>query len=194
MFTSGFHCTALCRKCPPLELMDWSLRRPRTGGRQHQPSSSPQLYRINWSVFFVTLFCMWRLTTLATLVWFRRWHSHGKTADLKVVQKTFFDALSREGETQKVIAKEAGCSLSFVSKHIKGKLNGKEKNCRKRCTSNRDNHKFERIVKRSPFKNMEGFMRRGLSQTYPGHSNCCSPCASEPLLTQRQRLRRLVLG
>ncbi len=33
----------------------------------------------------------------------------GKTADLTVVQKTTIDTLHKEGKTQKVIAKEAGC-------------------------------------------------------------------------------------
>ncbi len=42
----------------------------------------------------------------------------GKTADLTVVQKTTVDTLHKEGKTQKVIAKEAGCSQSSVSKHI----------------------------------------------------------------------------
>ncbi len=42
----------------------------------------------------------------------------GKTADLTVVQKTTIDTLHKEGKTQKVIAKEAGCSQSSMSKHI----------------------------------------------------------------------------
>ncbi len=49
----------------------------------------------------------------------------GKTADLTVVQKTTTDTLHKEGKTQKVIAKEAGCSQSSVSKHINRE--GKEK-------------------------------------------------------------------
>ncbi len=48
----------------------------------------------------------------------------GKTADLTVVQKTTTDTL----QTQKVIAKEAGCSQSSVSKHINREAKG-----RKRC-------------------------------------------------------------
>ncbi len=39
----------------------------------------------------------------------------GKTADLTVVQKTTIDTLHKEGKTQKVIAKEAGCSLWDMS-------------------------------------------------------------------------------
>ncbi len=51
----------------------------------------------------------------------------GKTADLTVVQKTSIDTLHKEGKTQKVIAKEAGCSQSSVSKHIiEGRREGKD--------------------------------------------------------------------
>src|SRR4029434_4057574 len=78
----------------------------------------------------------------------------GKTADLTVVQKTIIDTMHKEGKTQNVIAKEAGCSQSAVSKHINGKMNGRKKCGRKRCTSDRDNRSLERIVKRSPFKNL----------------------------------------
>ncbi len=52
----------------------------------------------------------------------------GKTADLTVVQKMTIDTLHKEGKTQKVIAKEAGCSHSSVSKHINREAKG-----RKRC-------------------------------------------------------------
>ncbi len=51
----------------------------------------------------------------------------GKTADLTVVQKTTIDTLHKESKTQKVIAKEAGCSQSSVSKHINIEDEGKEK-------------------------------------------------------------------
>ncbi len=52
----------------------------------------------------------------------------GKTADLTVVQKTTIDTLHKEGKTQKVIAKEAVCSQSYVSKHInrEGRREGKD--------------------------------------------------------------------
>ncbi len=42
----------------------------------------------------------------------------GKTADLRVVQKTIIDTLHKEGKPQTFIAKEAGCSQSAVSKHV----------------------------------------------------------------------------
>ncbi len=45
----------------------------------------------------------------------------GKTADLTVVQKTIIDTLPKEGKPQTFIAKEAGCSQSAVSKHVKWK-------------------------------------------------------------------------
>ncbi len=51
----------------------------------------------------------------------------GKTADLTVVQKTTIDTLHKD-KTQKLIAKEAGCSQSSVSKHINREAKG-----RKRC-------------------------------------------------------------
>ncbi len=52
----------------------------------------------------------------------------GKTAELTVVQKTTIDTFPEEGKTQKVIAKEADCSQSSVSKHINREAKG-----RKRC-------------------------------------------------------------
>ncbi len=77
-----------------------------------------------------------------------------KTADLTVVQKTTIDTLHKEGKTQKVIAKEAGCSQSSVSKHINREAKGRKRCGRKKCTSNRDNRTLERIVKQNPFKNV----------------------------------------
>ncbi len=78
----------------------------------------------------------------------------GKTADLTVVQKMTIDTLHKEGKTQKVIAKEAGCSQSSVSKHINREAKGRKRCRRKKCTSNRDNRTLERIVKQNPFKNV----------------------------------------
>ncbi len=78
----------------------------------------------------------------------------GKTADLTVVQKTTIDTLHKEAKTQKVIAKEAGCSQSSVSKHINREVKGRKRCGRKKCTSNRDNRTLERIVKQNPFKNV----------------------------------------
>ncbi len=78
----------------------------------------------------------------------------GKTADLTVVQKTTIDTLHMEGKAQKVIAKEAGCSQSSVSKHINREAKGRKRCGRKKCTSNRDNRNLDRIVKQNPFKNV----------------------------------------
>ncbi|KAI2643050.1 Transposable element Tcb2 transposase [Labeo rohita] len=78
----------------------------------------------------------------------------GKTADLTVVQKTTIDTLHKEGKTQKVIAKEVGCSQSSVSKRINREAKRRKRCGRKRCTNNRDNRTLERIVKQNPFKNV----------------------------------------
>ncbi len=51
----------------------------------------------------------------------------GKTADLTVVQKTIIDTLHKEGKPQTLIAKEAHCSQSAVSKHVEQKVEWMEK-------------------------------------------------------------------
>lgn len=51
----------------------------------------------------------------------------GKTADLTVVKNTFNDTLIKEGKSQILIAKEAGCLQCAVSNHINGKLSGRKK-------------------------------------------------------------------
>ncbi len=78
----------------------------------------------------------------------------GKTADLTVVQKTIIDTLHKEGKPQTLIAKEAGCSQSAVSKHVNRKLSGRKKCGRKSCTTNRENRRLMRIVKQNRFKNL----------------------------------------
>ncbi len=50
----------------------------------------------------------------------------GKTADLTVAQKTIIDTLHKEGKPQTLIAKEAVCSQSAVSKHVNRKLSGRK--------------------------------------------------------------------
>ncbi len=95
----------------------------------------------------------------------------GKTADLTVVQKTTIDTLHKEGKTQKVIAKEAGCSQSSVSKHINREAK-ERKNCgRKKCTSNRDNRTLDWIVKQ-PIQKCGGDSQRvdcSWSQCFKNH-------------------------
>ncbi len=126
----------------------------------------------------------------------------GKTADLTVVQKTTIDTLHKEGKTQKVIAKEAGCSQSSVSKHINREAKGRKRCGRKKCTSNRDNCTLERIVKQNPFKNVgeihKEWTAAGVSAsrtTTHRHMqdmgfSCRIPCV-KPLLNNRQRQKRL---
>ncbi len=124
----------------------------------------------------------------------------GKTADLTVVQKTTIDTLHKEGKTQKVIAKEAGCSQSSVSKHINKEAKGRKICGRKKCTSNRDNRTLERIVKQNPLKNVgeihKEWTAAGVSASRTtthrrmqdmGFS-CRIPCV-KPLLNNRQRRR-----
>ncbi len=73
----------------------------------------------------------------------------GKTGDLTVVQKTIIDTLHKEGKSQTLIVKEAGCSQSAVSKHVNRKLSE-----RKKFTTNRENSSLMRIVKQNRFKNL----------------------------------------
>ena len=122
----------------------------------------------------------------------------GKTADLTVVQKTVINSLHKEGKPQKVIAKDAGCSQTALSKQIHRKLSGRKKCGRKRCTSNRDYRSLERIVKRRPFKNLgeihkewtEAGFSASRSTTHRSIQdmgyNCHIPLV-KPLLNQRQR-------
>ncbi|KAI4892962.1 hypothetical protein NFI96_004432 [Prochilodus magdalenae] len=126
----------------------------------------------------------------------------GKTADLTVVQKTTTDTLDKEGKTQKIIGKEAGCSQSSVSKHINREARGRKRCGSKKCTSNRDNRTLERSVEPNPFKNVgeihkewtaagvsasRSTMHRRMQDT--GFS-CPIPCV-KPLLNKRQRQKRL---
>lgn len=92
----------------------------------------------------------------------------GKTSDLTVVQKTTIDTLYKEGKTHKVIAKEAGCSQSSVSKHINRQAKGRKKCGRKKCTSSRDNRTLQRIVRTNPFKNV-GEIHKEWSQRFKNH-------------------------
>ena len=125
----------------------------------------------------------------------------GKTSDLTVVQKTIIDTLHKEGKTQKVVAERAGCSQS-IEAYIHGNFTGREKCGKKRCTSNRDDPKFEKIVKQSRFKNLgelhkvwteagvsasRATMHRRLREK--GYS--CRIPSIEPLLNKRQRQKRL---
>ncbi len=123
----------------------------------------------------------------------------GKTADLTVVQKTTIDTLLKEGKTQKVIAKEAGCSQSSVSKHSNREAKGRKRCDRKKCTSNRDNRTLERIVKQNPFKNVgeihKEWTAAGVSAsrttTHRRMQDMGFRVHVKPLLNNRQRQKRL---
>ncbi len=77
----------------------------------------------------------------------------GKTADLTVVKKTIIDTLHKEGLPQTFIAKEAVHRVLYPSMFNR-KLSGRKKCGRKRCTTNRENRRLMRIVKRNRFKNL----------------------------------------
>ncbi len=109
---------------------------------------------------------------------------------------------TRRARHKKVIAKEAGCSQSSVSKHINREAKGRKICGRKKCTSNRDNRTLERIVKQNPFKNVgeihKEWTAAGVSASRTtthrrmqdmGFS-CRIPCV-KPLLNNRQRQKRL---
>ncbi len=86
----------------------------------------------------------------------------GKTADLTVVQKTIIDTLHKEGKQQPVIAKEAGCSQSAVSKHVNRKLSGRKKCGRIRCTTNRENRSLWALSSKIDSRVWVNFTRNGL--------------------------------
>ncbi len=86
----------------------------------------------------------------------------GKTADLTVVQKTTIGTLHKEGKTQKVIAKVAGCSQSSVSKHINREAKGRKRCGRKKCTSNRDNRTWRGLWNKTNSKMWGRFTKSGL--------------------------------
>lgn len=126
----------------------------------------------------------------------------GKTSDLTAVQKATIDTLHKEGKTQKVIAEEAGCSQSSVSKHINREAKGR-KNCgQKKCTSDRDHRALVKIVKKNPFKNVgeihKEWTAAGVSASRSTTKrrlkdmgfNCRIPRV-KPLLTKKQREKRL---
>lgn len=129
----------------------------------------------------------------------------GKTSDLTAVQKATIDTLHKEGKTQKVIAEEAGCSQSSVSKHINREAKGR-KNCgQKKCTSDRDHRALVKIVKKNPFKNVgeihKEWTAAGVSASRSTTKrrlkdmgfNCRIPRV-KPLLTKKPGLRKKRAG
>lgn len=83
-----------------------------------------------------------------------------------------------EGEPQKVVAGRAGCLQSAESKHIQGKLSGREKSGREKgSASTRDDRSPGRTVNQSKFKKKLS-VKSHLTKTCPGnglqvlHSSC----------------------
>ncbi len=118
----------------------------------------------------------------------------GKTADLTVVQKTTIDTLHEEGKTQKVIAKEAGCSQSSVSKHINREAKGRKRYGRKKVYKHHGQNPFKNVGEIHKEWTAAGVsasrttMHRRMQDM--GFS-CRIPCV-KPLLNNRQRQKRLV--
>ncbi len=79
----------------------------------------------------------------------------GKADYLTVVKQTIIDTLHKEGNPQTLIAKEAGCSQSAVSKHVNRKLSGREKCGRKRCTTNERTAALWGLPSKNRFKNLD---------------------------------------
>uniref|UniRef100_A0AAY5KU12 HTH psq-type domain-containing protein n=1 Tax=Esox lucius TaxID=8010 RepID=A0AAY5KU12_ESOLU len=116
----------------------------------------------------------------------------GKNADVTVVQKTPVDTLQEQGKPQKVIAERVGCSQSAASKHIHGKLTGREKCGGKRCTGNRDDRNLERIANS---RTWGSFTRTGLRlETVHQEPVPRARASVKPLLNQRQRQKCLTWG
>lgn len=85
-----------------------------------------------------------------------------KTAELTVVQKMVIDTLHKEGKTQMVIAKKAGCSQSCLNTLIEMRMEGKDV-VEQKCTSNRDNHSLERIMKQGEREIQKEWTAAGVS-------------------------------
>ena len=109
---------------------------------------------------------------------------------------------TRRESHKKLIAKEAGCSQSAVSKHVNRKLSGRKKCGRKRCTTNRKNRSLERLVKQNRFKNL-GELQKEWTETGVKASRAtthrrvsefgysCSIPLVKPLLNRKQHQRHL---
>ncbi len=89
-----------------------------------------------------------------------------------IIQKTIIDTLHKKGKPQTLIAKEAGCSQSAVSKHVNRKLSGRKKCGRKRCTTNRENRSIMRIVKQNRFKNLGELHKAGFKASRATTQTC----------------------
>lgn len=88
----------------------------------------------------------------------------GKAADLTAVHKTPADAFHREGQPQKVVAGRTGCLQCAESKHIQGKLTGREKG----SASTRNDRSPGRTVNQSKFKKKLS-IKSHLTKTCPGN-------------------------
>ncbi len=117
----------------------------------------------------------------------------GKTAD-ELSRRQSLTPLC-QGKAQTLIAKEADCSPSAVSKHVNRKLSGREKKMHNQPS-------LMRIVKQNRFKNLGKLHKEWTEVGFKGSRsttyrrvkkfgyNCCIHLV-KPLLNHRQRQRRL---
>ncbi len=119
-----------------------------------------------------------------------------KIADLTVVQKTIIVTLHKEGKPQTLIAKEAGCSQSAVSKHV-NKVEWKEKVWKKKMHNQpREPQPCEDCQEKSiqEFGWISQGMDWGWGQGIKSHhiqTWCCRIPLVKPLLNHRQYQKRL---
>ncbi len=78
----------------------------------------------------------------------------GNTADSAMVPKTIIDTLHKEGKSQRVITERMAVQGVLYQSIFNAKLTGRKKLGKKMCTSNRDDRKLERTVKKSRFKHL----------------------------------------
>lgn len=112
----------------------------------------------------------------------------GKIAGVIVVQMMIMSSLYTEGKPQDVTAEKAGCSHSAVKKHLYRKLTARE-NCGK---SDRGDSRFERIVKKGWFKNLQELHKEWMevsvtTQMSLGNEFQCQKCLFG-LLVKREEM------
>ncbi len=78
----------------------------------------------------------------------------GNTADLPTVQKMIIDTPTKRVSHRGSLLKGVSVQWVLYQSILNAKLTGRKKLDRKRCTSNRDDHKLENTVKQSWFKHL----------------------------------------
>lgn len=114
-------------------------------------------------------------------------------SDVRVLQKAVIDSLHQEGQTQKHIVKEVGCSLSAVSKHITRKLCGKGKSVVEKVAQ--ATAALRGLSSQTHSRIWGNFTRSGLSLDsvqFKEFSHCLIPCVKP--LQNRDSVRSILPG